>query len=255
MYRDIGSAPSLLEAERIASHRIASHRIAAAYCRSGAIPAITPARRRGSSFFARSTRLLAREIARIASRQYLDSCRVAKRNGRRRLLSPRPPPLFSPTSLLFPPSLTLLLLLLFRLLRLANVISAIMFTHTLLFLPPRRHDGHLPLHVVTPRRRRYEQSRFLSNTRARDQETRPRSLVAHERVLDSPRFVRVLSVIRGASKNAAPDVRPSIVGSAIGNFGERFLARILNDFRRHKKKLRNKQINRSQSNILLMAKE
>lgn len=60
-------------------HRIASRRRIAA-------PALFPLLRRlagGSSFFARSTRLLAREIARIASRQYLDSRRVAKRNGRR----------------------------------------------------------------------------------------------------------------------------------------------------------------------------
>jgi len=48
-----------------------------------------------------------------------------------------------------------------------------MFTHTLLLLRPRRHAGRLPLpRAVTPRRRRYVQSRFLEYTR--DQEARSR---------------------------------------------------------------------------------
>jgi len=131
--------PPLLEAEQ----RIASRRRIAAPALFRLLRSLAGK----SSFFTRSTQLLAREIARIANRQYLSI--PAARHEKERS------PLASSLSLL-----------------LANVISAIMFTYTLLLLRPRRHAGRLPLppRAVTPRRRRYVQSRFLEYTR--DQEAR-----------------------------------------------------------------------------------
>lgn len=137
----------------------------------GAILAITLGK---SSFFARSTRLLAREIARIASRQYRDSRHVAKRNGRRPFPSTSPHP-FAVSQ---------------------NVISAIMFTHTLPLLPstwpPRRRS---PLSLFTWLRREggVTSNPVFSNARATRKPVL--DLVALERVLDSPRFVRVLSLL------------------------------------------------------------
>lgn len=172
MYRD--RICSFSEAEQ----RIASHRIAAEYCCSGAIPAITLTGK--SSFFARSTRLLVREIARIASRQYFDS-RGASREGTAAAAS------FTFFAAASSPSRK-------------RYFCHYVYSH---FISPPTASlvGDLPLlHVVTPWRRRYEQSRFLEYTR--DQETRLRDLVALERVLNSPRFARVPSLIRGTSENA-----------------------------------------------------
>lgn len=173
MYRDRICAVLLSEAEQ----RIASWR-------SIATPALFPLLRSlagKSSFFARSTRLLVREIARIESRQYLDS-RGASREGTTAAAAAAAAS-FTFFAAASSPSRK-------------RYFCHYVYSH---FISPPTASlaGDLPLlHVVTPWRRRYEQSRFLEYTR--DQETRPRDLVALERVLNSPRFVRVPCVIRGA---------------------------------------------------------
>lgn len=161
----------------------------------GVIPAITFARQQIFLFFARSTRLLVREIARIANRQYLNSRREKEQPDHHLLLG-------------LPLSLFLFCCHLF-----VNIIFTI--THTLrLFLPPSL-SFHLPPTI----------SRFLarlrceggvtsnpvfSNTRATRKPVSSRSRHTLSNDFSILRCSESLSVIRDMPENAV-DVCPSII--------------------------------------------